>query len=90
MSNCENCKKYDDCRMGSGITWPCGAYVPKRLTNADRVRAMSNEEMAELLLESCRGSKCEDQPQNEWGSINCFQCRMNWLRQPAVEEKHGV
>ena len=26
---CENCKKYDDCKSGSGLTWPCGAYVPK-------------------------------------------------------------
>jgi hypothetical protein len=28
MSKCENCKKYDDCRDGSGLTWPCGAYRP--------------------------------------------------------------
>ena len=26
---CKNCTKYDDCRTGSGLTWPCGAYVPK-------------------------------------------------------------
>ena len=29
MAKCENCTKYDDCRTGSGLTWPCGAYVPK-------------------------------------------------------------
>lgn len=29
MMKCENCTKYDDCRIGSGLTWPCGAYVPK-------------------------------------------------------------
>lgn len=28
---CENCTKYDDCRTGSGLTWPCGAYVPKTI-----------------------------------------------------------
>ena len=28
---CENCTKYDDCRTGSGLTWPCGAYVPKNI-----------------------------------------------------------
>ena len=27
--NCQNCTKYDDCRTGSGLTWPCGAYRPK-------------------------------------------------------------
>ena len=26
---CESCTKYDDCRTGSGLTWPCGAYWPK-------------------------------------------------------------
>ena len=26
---CENYTKYDDCRTGSGLTWPCGAYRPK-------------------------------------------------------------
>lgn len=26
---CESCTKYDDCRTGSGLTWPCGAYRPK-------------------------------------------------------------
>lgn len=26
---CENCTKYEDCKSGSGLTWPCGAYVPK-------------------------------------------------------------
>lgn len=28
---CENCTKYDDCRTGSELTWPCGAYVPKNI-----------------------------------------------------------
>ena len=30
---CENCKKYEDCKSGSGLAWPCGAYVPKRERN---------------------------------------------------------
>ena len=28
---CESCTKYDDCRTGSGLTWPCGAYQPKAI-----------------------------------------------------------
>lgn len=28
MSKCEGCRKYADCSTGSGLTWPCGAYVP--------------------------------------------------------------
>ena len=33
MSKCIECKKYDDCRTGSGLVWPCGAFRikdPKR------------------------------------------------------------
>ena len=53
------------------------------VTNADKIRSMTDEELAELLLDGCRGSKCDDQPQNEFGSVNCFQCRITWLQQPA-------
>ena len=56
------------------------------MTNADRIRAMSDKELAELLPDGCRGSKCDDQPQNEFGSVNCFQCRIKWLQQPAEGE----
>ena len=31
--DCQNCTKYDDCRTGSGLTWPCGAYQPKDKPN---------------------------------------------------------
>lgn len=30
---CENCTKYEDCKSGSGLTWPCGAYSPKNEPN---------------------------------------------------------
>lgn len=33
MMNCQNCTKYDYCRTGSGLTWPCGAYQPKDKPN---------------------------------------------------------
>ena len=49
--NCRNCKKYDDCRTGSGLTWPCGAYRPKAVSRADRIRSMSDEELAMYIKE---------------------------------------
>lgn len=58
----------------------------EQMTNADRIRSMTEEELAELMLDGCRGSKCDDQSQNEWGSVNCFQCRVTWLRQSAEGE----
>ena len=38
MGKCENCKKYEDCKEGA-FTWPCGAYVPKTITNFERITA---------------------------------------------------
>lgn len=50
MSKCAECKKYDDCRTGSGLVWPCGAFVPKKpMTNADRISAMTDEELAVMF-----------------------------------------
>ena len=72
---CENCTKYDDCRTGSGLTWPCGAYVPKTITNADRIRKMSDDELAKFLA-----TKLNDDFY-EYPDLT-LQC----LQQPAEEE----
>lgn len=49
MGKCENCKKYEDCKE-SGFVWPCGAYVPKTITNFERITA-SPEALTEFLLQ---------------------------------------
>lgn len=69
--NCRNCKKYDDCRTGSGLTWPCGAYRPKDVSRADRIRAMSDEELAQFIFE------LYEQPLEDG--------YLQWLQQPAKE-----
>lgn len=66
---CENCEYFDN----TG-----GRH---ELTNADIIRKMTDEELAELLVDGCRGSKCDEQPLNDFGSVNCFECRMKWLKQ---------
>jgi hypothetical protein len=82
MSKCDNCKKYEDCSMGSGLVWPCGAYVPKVMTNADHIRAMSDEELAELLdsFRSC--AVCRRNGNNCFPSFKTEE----WLRKPWEEE----
>lgn len=80
------CKLFcDDESISFCVYGPCRYETP---SNGDRIRAMSDEELAKLLLDGCRGSKCDDQPQNEWGSVNCFQCRLEWLQQPVEEDDH--
>lgn len=78
---CENCTKYDDCRAGAGLTCPCGAYRPKAITNADRIRRMTDEELAEFI------DKCEVAGYND-SSIardknNELMNMLDWLKQPA-------
>lgn len=73
---CENCTKYDDCRIGSGLTWPCGAYVPKTITNADRIREMDDNELSEFL-----STKLNDD------FYECPDLTLQWLQQPAEEEQ---
>ena len=62
-------------RVTSGTTNP-------RPTNADRIRAMSDKELAEVIecphgldLEICSGKG------------TCLDCCIDWLRQPAGEGK---
>lgn len=76
--NCENCKKHEDCKNGSGLNWPCGAYTPKTITNGDSIRAMSDVELAELL---CSMTYCyECSYKNACTHDDGY---LDWLRQPA-------
>lgn len=93
---CENCTKYDDCRTGSGLTWPCGAYVPKTITNADRIRAMSDDELAIEMGNHAIATICDIVCQGEcnaFATLNrtsgdvCKGIIMEWLQQPAEEER---
>ena len=88
---CENCTKYDDCRTGSGLTWPCGAYVPKSVTNGDHIRAMSDEELAEFFervhdnpCDACCGNWSQCRRNNAPEPV-CQKHFFKWLQQPAEE-----
>ena len=66
-----------------GEIYPCKADIfqktyteDKRKTNADRIRSMSDEELAKIL-----GNKCTCPPTSE--CVNCFDCWLEWLQKPA-------
>ena len=75
--NCKHCKKYEDCRTGSGLTWPCGAYSPKYITNADRIRSMNDEELASYLMDVSMGLLIDQ------GVMNV----KTWLQRPLKKEQ---
>ena len=61
--------------------------IGKPMTNADRIRAMSDEELAELIdreTDSCAPTgDCEKM------SRDCKACWLEWLQQPAEEDDHA-
>lgn len=78
---CDNCKKHDDCASGSGLVWPCGAYAPKIITNADRIRAMTDEELVNVVPCPLGFSRllCPF-------DRTCGYCKKKWLKKPAEGE----
>ena len=55
-----------------------------KMTNADRIRSMSDEELAEFLDENaeyCHVGLCKD-------GETCRICCLRWLQMPAEEDKH--
>lgn len=52
-------------------------HAPRKKTNADKLRAMSDEELAEFVY-NC---DCPPAPMNCQHS--CIQCWLDWLRQEA-------
>jgi hypothetical protein len=57
----------------------------KPLTNADRIRAMTDEELAELIADGCcRNIDCPDEFYMEDG-LNCHGCWLDWLKQEVSD-----
>ena len=62
----------------------CGHKAP--LTNADRIRAMSDEELVEFIKNiKVRAALCK-----AVGNNDAFEelCSAEWLQQPVEEDKH--
>ena len=68
-------------------------------TNADRIRAMSDEELAEFLTHinptNCQdcafshGWRCQPNRDDYSDSEKCEEGRKRWLQQPAEEDDHA-
>ena len=96
-----NAMKYDNCKdcvarcvhAGKDREFICRNGVSCKVTkkpiatNADKIRAMSNEELAKYLSNPCN---CEVDPERdgfrECGNDLCVKYLLEWLQQPAEEE----
>ena len=76
MSKCETCARKQYGYLCDGcIHDPDNKDLYEPMTNADRIRGMSDEELAKLLC--CTG----------WRMFEQKEC-LEWLQMPAEEDKH--
>lgn len=87
--NCGKCGMLSNtgyCKLTACI-YPCqsgmGGYINKPVTNADRIRMMTDEELAKLFgsIEHKPWMRCE---QCRWES--CEECFFDWLKQEATDD----
>lgn len=61
-------------------------FLPRKFTNADRIRAMSDEELAELLDVGCDLARNGTCPNAETPLMSCRECWLDWLIQEEVQD----
>lgn len=87
---CVKCKKNNSCTMcWKTSNKKCPHFVQK--TNADHIRAMSDEEIAasEFLLPCPYMKDMYDECKFGWHDRkqSCEECKLEWLKRPAEEEQ---
>lgn len=94
MTNCKYITKNGRCGLKNSYAYRHGCFgedmckCREPMTNADRIRAMSDEELAEFI------DRCEmndiDYAKTFCdlcnGQYECDQCRLDWLKQPPKGE----
>ena len=80
MDGFRPCKFSAGCGYEVCIPEFCDAYDPKIETNADRIRAMTDEELAKIIMCPYDNDHNSCVP----GS-NCLDCCLKWLQQPCED-----
>jgi len=81
MADCRQCAVADECRKEA-----CWGFVPKTMTNADRIRAMTDEDLADRIMGFIRCEACEREFHIECNPLmTCRGVWLEWLKQEATE-----
>lgn len=75
MADCRKCTKFETC----AVEEDCFAYTEKQITNADRIRSMTDEELAEFIAGGIPSAVCKGMCVD--GSYPCNLCVLEWLKQ---------
>lgn len=80
------CRKFsDDTAVSYCVMGPCPEQTP---SNADRIRAMSDEELAKFISIQSDDCLCSDNSKCDYhcGGDSCLKVLLDWLQQPAEED----
>lgn len=83
--DCKNCKKQGCSLAGKSheMSFECRMYVGK--TNADRIRAMTDEKLAEWIAKhNERSAVCPNFGAHDC-QASCKKCWLDWLKQEVKE-----
>ena len=61
-----------------------GVLYPSVVTNADKIRAMTDEDLAMLLQPGCPSRMCRDCPPHD-----CYNCWLDWLKKEATNDQNN-
>ena len=99
MKTCHNCACDPVCDHNWNGWETCGNWIQKPgepPTNADRIRAMSDEELSDIFLRADFCKYCEHEKDGVCNYIcaypniplydGCKQAALTWLQQPAEED----
>ena len=91
-SICNECFFRNECKMREPTAEVASCYCYKhdtRITNADRIRAMSDEELSDFLSRSgkyfCHGIGYDPHSERCDYGYECEECWIDWLKQEATD-----
>lgn len=81
---CKTCR-FEGYRCAPSSDGTCGAYEKKIMTNFERIKAMSIEELAKELAKDSACEFCKTLDEQTCDKITCEQGIIQWLESEVVE-----
>lgn len=86
MAECIKCRSFQLCPWATPPEIICSQFKPTTQTNADKIRAMSDEELAEWLAKhNERSAVCPNFGAHDCQAL-CRQCWLDWLKQEVNDD----
>ena len=82
---CLSCAKADSCEQADRVEDYCINHEERPMTNADRIRVMTDEELAEYLQDGCPPNKTCATYTLETKANVCTSCWLDWLKQEVTD-----